>query len=197
MYDTDGRLRQEKEPAAVLLSAVSAAAFLLSGWQTAPFAVSAQITSYGSSRRRSPDSQNHVYNLHIPSISSADLNSGNSPKRYPDLKKRKPWRTFKKKRFTDKTIRRFCMAALIAEGIALGLQGRFPFPTVEVREGSEIVIYQLPAEYEETETGKAEEHKKARKTKEPDKERIYGVKIRLKDGVVDFYRREELKKTEG
>lgn len=66
----------------------------------------------------------------------------------------------------------------------LGRQGRLLVPVVEITEDREVVIYQIPLE-DGKETG--EEGLEI-----PSKDRVYGIRIRLRDGMVDFYRREEL-----
>ncbi len=94
------------------------------------------------------------------------------------MAKRKPWRKLKQKRPKNKTLRRVCLAVLGAEAGVLWAQDRLPFPVIKVTENQEVVIYQIPLGDEDIEL--------------PSKDRIYGIRIRLKDGVVDLYRREEL-----
>ena len=68
------------------------------------------------------------------------------------------------------------MVLLAAEILALKARGVLRIPGVKVSAGqSEVVIYR-PLEEGESPSG----------------ERVYGIRIRLKDGVVDFYRREEI-----
>lgn len=90
------------------------------------------------------------------------------------MKKRKPWRTFKQPLPRDGHIRFLCLLLLAGELLYLHGRNRLPIPIVEIRQDHEIVLYRA---------GGGEE------TKDPDQ--IYGVRIRLKDGVIDFYRREE------
>ncbi len=94
------------------------------------------------------------------------------------MAKRKPWRKFKYKRPKNKILRRVCLAVLGAELGVLWVQDRLTFPVIMVTESQEVVIYQIPLGEEDAEL--------------PSKDRIYGIRIRLKDGVVDLYRREEL-----
>ena len=88
-------------------------------------------------------------------------------------RKRKPWRRFKKSLVKDHQIRRLCLLLLTAEFLILSHQKIIPFPTVEFTENREILIRQEP---DEDPSG-----------------RIYGIRIRLKEGVIDFYRQEEIK----
>lgn len=100
---------------------------------------------------------------------------------------RKPWRKFKKERWKKEHIRCVCALFIVIELAVLGTQGRLPFPVVEVKEGNEVIIYQRPAK-----EGKPEEGT-GTVMEDPKKNQIYGIRIRLKEGVVDFYRKEELK----
>ena len=84
------------------------------------------------------------------------------------MSKRKPWRKFKKERWKREHIRYVCALFIIIELAVLGIQGQLPFPVVEVRE-------------DETTPGG------------PEKDEIYGIRFRLKEVMIDFYRREELK----
>ena len=96
------------------------------------------------------------------------------------MAKRKPWRKFRKKKAVHKHIRRICLAMIGAELLVLKGQNEIRLPAVEVSADSrEIVIYRIP---EEDGSG----------LPVPYNDRVYGIRIRLKDGVVDFYRREEL-----
>lgn len=97
------------------------------------------------------------------------------------MAKRKPWRTFKQKRQNHKHIRRICLALLAAEILILKARGPLRIPGVELSaDKSQVVIYRLLGE-----EGSGD-------SEIPSKERVYGIRIRLKDGAVDFYRREEL-----
>ena len=92
------------------------------------------------------------------------------------MAKRKPWRKFKENRQKDKRIRQVCLAVLGAELAVLQWQGRLSLPVIRITEGREFIIYQMPL------------------TRAiPSKDHVCGVRIRLKDGVVDFYRREEIR----
>lgn len=93
------------------------------------------------------------------------------------MTKRKPWRKFKKKKAADQHIRRICLAVFGLELLILMERGEFSFPTVEVTDDREVVIYQAPV---------------GENPAIPEKNQIFGIRIRLKDGVVDFYRREEI-----
>ncbi len=101
------------------------------------------------------------------------------------MSKQKPWRKFKEKRLKDRHIRRICLIVFAAEVAVMEKQGQIQVPAVKVTENREVLIYQLPLE-------------EARKDCEgepliiPSKDRIYGIRIHLKEGTVDFYRREEL-----
>jgi len=92
--------------------------------------------------------------------------------------KRKPWRKFKEKRLGNQHIRRVCLAVLAAEIVILKGQGRLHCPVIKVTENREVVIYQNPVEDGALEV--------------LPKDQVYGIRIRLKEGMVDFYRREEL-----
>lgn len=101
------------------------------------------------------------------------------------MAKRKPWRNFKEKRIKDGHIRRMCLAVLAVELGVLRQQGRLRFPVIEVTENREVVIYQLPV-------GDERGGREDGSFKIPSKDQVYGIRIRLKEGMVDFYRREEL-----
>ena len=74
----------------------------------------------------------------------------------------------------DGHVRLFCLLLLTGELFVLHSQNRLPIPIIEIREDREIGFYRA---------GDGEEAEEPRK--------IYGVRIRLKDGVIEFYRREE------
>ena len=94
------------------------------------------------------------------------------------MAKRKPWRKFKENRQRDKRIRQVCLAVLGAELAVLQWQGRLSLPVIRITEGREFIIYQMSLVEGEV---------------IPAKDDVCGVRIRLKDGVVDFYRREEIR----
>lgn len=103
------------------------------------------------------------------------------------MSKRKPWRKFKKERWKREHIRYVCALFIIIELAVLGIQGQLPFPVVEVREGNEVVIYQ------QSEVKKPMENQDETTPGDPEKDEIYGIRFRLKEGMIDFYRKEELK----
>lgn len=101
------------------------------------------------------------------------------------MSKRKPWRKFKEKGPKDRHIRRICLIALAAEAAVMERRGQIHVPAVKVTENREVIIYQLPLEETQKDAG-------GEPLEIPSKDRIYGIRIRLKEGTVDFYRREEL-----
>ena len=101
------------------------------------------------------------------------------------MAKRKPWRNFKEKRLRDKHIRWVCLVIFAVEMGVLGKQGRLRLPVIKVTENREVVIYQLPLEG-------GDKEREGEPLEVPSKDQVYGIRIRLKDGMVDFYRREEL-----
>lgn len=100
------------------------------------------------------------------------------------MAKRKPWRRFKEKRLKEGAVRRICLAVLAAELGVLWGQGRLSFPVIEVTKDREVIIYQFP--------GGNGDKAAAGPLEAPLKDEVYGIRIRLKEGMVDFYRREEL-----
>lgn len=100
------------------------------------------------------------------------------------MKKRKPWRNFRKHSEAKRRIRYACLFFLIIEFIILTRTCHLSIPTIEVKENNEVIIYQLPADGVPSSCGLSEQSGDGK---------IYGIRIRLKEGVIDFYRQEHMK----
>ena len=96
-------------------------------------------------------------------------------------KKRKPWRRFRRRPADRRRVRRLCFFFIAAELLVLGCQKTLPFPAVEFTEDKEIIIYRIPS---------------GEDSGIPDltSDRIYGIRVRLKEVVIDFYRQEEIRR---
>lgn len=93
--------------------------------------------------------------------------------------RKKSWRRIRRTPYDSPLIRQICCSVLILE-LAFGVQAGMVGGILEVSRSEESVTKaQSPL-----------------KEKEPDYERTSGVKIRLKDGQIDFYRKEEFKSTD-
>ena len=90
------------------------------------------------------------------------------------MKKRKPWRNFRKHRASNRLISFLCLLILLAELIIFSTNHLLPVPSIEISEHNEVIIYQF--------------HDGSEK---PDN-KIYGIRIRLKEGIIDFYRQSYL-----
>lgn len=100
------------------------------------------------------------------------------------MKKRKPWRKFRQYSGAKRRIRYACLFFLIIEFIILARTYHLSIPTIEVKENNELIIYELPADGVPSPSGLSGQTVDGK---------IYGIRIRLKDGVIDFYRQEHMK----
>lgn len=78
-----------------------------------------------------------------------------------------------------------CLAALAVEMGVLKGQGRLCVPVIKVTKDSEVVIYQISPQDGGAEPGGG-------LFMIPAKDQVYGIRIRLKEGMVDFYLKEEM-----
>lgn len=99
------------------------------------------------------------------------------------MKKRKPWRNYRKDSESKRRIRYACLFFLIVEFIILTRTYHVSIPTFELKENNELIIYQLPAHGDPSSCDLSEQIIDGK---------IYGIRIRLKDGVIDFYRQEHI-----
>lgn len=95
--------------------------------------------------------------------------------------KKKPWRTFKNKECGRERqicwwIRRSCGIILVIEAVVLWMQAGLPAVQVERQQQTWL-----------------EKNDQARQESDSILEQIFGVRLRLEDGVVEFYRKEEVK----
>jgi len=93
--------------------------------------------------------------------------------------RRKPWRTFRKKRRTDEVIRKVCAVFLVLE-LAFFVK-QFKFPLVEVHR------------WEEHEAEGQTEQRKAGPDSSKEIMEILGFRLRIEEGVIEIYRKEEIK----
>ena len=87
------------------------------------------------------------------------------------MKKRKPWRKYKKHYITKGHVRWLCLLLLALETFVLCKKGVISVPAIEVKKDSQTLIYQIQEE-EEAE-GRAS--------------RSWGIRIRTKEGTLEFY----------
>ncbi len=90
---------------------------------------------------------------------------------------RKPWRKFRRTRRCDAIVRKICCALLILEAAVLVERGGMK-DLLALRVERQQREWISPAEDERDAAGLPEQ--------------IFGVRLRLRDGAVEFYRREHI-----
>lgn len=92
------------------------------------------------------------------------------------MQKRKSWRKFRKDKRNEGMIRKACFTILILELAFFIRESKIPFIYIEREEEHHMVRETV---MEEAGGGETIE--------------IFGLRIRLKEGVIEFYRKEEVK----
>lgn len=95
----------------------------------------------------------------------------------------KTWRNFRRTGAYDKLIRRVCCAVLILEAAVL----------IEQKDLADIVTVHVERDSQEWLAPSGTENEAAKNLLE----RIFGVRFRFEDGVIEFYRQEETVLPEG